>query len=153
MRPSRIRRLQRQTGHLAANRIKRGDDNGLGRVVDDQIDARRGFERANVAAFAADDAALHILVGQVDHGNGGLGHMVGSAFLNGQRDNVAGFLFALFLGVLLDIAHKHGGVVIRVLLDAGDEHLARFVLRHRADALHFGLLLGDENPRPPCAGR
>lgn len=55
--------------------------------------------------------------------------------------NIAGFLFALFLRVGLDIAHEHRRVVIGVLLNAADKHLPRFVLRHCADALHLGLLL------------
>ena len=61
MRPSAISRVERQLGDLAPHRVEAGDDHRLGRVVDDQVDAGRRLERADVAALAADDAALHVV--------------------------------------------------------------------------------------------
>jgi hypothetical protein len=61
MRPSWIslvsasRAISRRTGSKPLMR------NRLGRVVDDQVDPRRLLEGADVAALAADDAALHLL--------------------------------------------------------------------------------------------
>ena len=66
--------------------------------------------------------------------------MVGGALLNGQGDDVAGLFLALLTGARLDLAHHGGGVVVGVLLDAADQHLAGLVLRHAGDALHFGHL-------------
>ena len=48
-------------GHLPADRVEAGEDDGLGRVVDDQVDARRLLEGPDVAALAADDPALHLV--------------------------------------------------------------------------------------------
>ena len=36
-------------------------------IVDDEVHARGGFQRADVAALAADDAALHFIAGQRHH--------------------------------------------------------------------------------------
>ena len=52
---------QGQAGDLAADRVEAADDDRLGRVVDDQVDARGLLEGADVAALAADDAALHLV--------------------------------------------------------------------------------------------
>src|SRR5829696_4239184 len=56
--------------NLAAHRVEAREDHRLGCVVDDQVDARRLLERPDVAALAADDAALHLVARQVDDGNG-----------------------------------------------------------------------------------
>ena len=125
-----------QARGLAAHGIESGYDHGFGRVVDDQVHAGGGLQGADVAALAADDAALHIVVGQVDDGNGGLRHVVGRAALDRQGDDVAGFLFALLLGFALDVAHQHGGVMVSVLLDPVDDGLAGFVLSHVLFAHH-----------------
>ena len=53
-------------GDLAADRVEAGEDHRLGRVVDDQVDAGRLLEGADVAALAADDPALHLVRRQVD---------------------------------------------------------------------------------------
>ena len=48
-------------------------------IVDDQIHAGSGLQCADVAALAADDAALHFIAGQRHDTDGGLAAMVGSA--------------------------------------------------------------------------
>ena len=53
--------LQREAADLAAHRLEARDDHGVGRVVDDDVHPGRRFERADVAALAADDAALHFV--------------------------------------------------------------------------------------------
>ena len=55
---------ERDPGDLAADRVEARDDDGLGRVVDDQVDAGRLLEGADVAALAADDPALHLVAGR-----------------------------------------------------------------------------------------
>ena len=68
-------RLEREPRHLAPDRVERRQQHRLGGVVDDEVDAGHRLERADVAALPADDAALHLLAGQVDdrhHRLGGL---------------------------------------------------------------------------------
>ena len=79
--------------------------------------------------------------GSVNDGHRGLGHMVGGALLDGQCDDVAGLLFALVLGLGLDIAHHGGGVVIGFLLHAADDHLLGLILGHAGDAFQLLHLL------------
>ena len=76
--------LQSQPGDLPADGLEAGDGDGLRRVVDDQVHAGQGLQGADVAALAADDAALHLVIGQGNHTDGDLGHMVGGAALDGR---------------------------------------------------------------------
>ena len=129
--------LHGDAGDLAAHRVEGGDDDRLGRVVDDQVNAGGRLQGADVAALAADDAALHVVVGQRDHAHRGLSHMVGGALLNGQGDNVAGLLLALLLGAGFNVAHHGGSVVEGVLLHPLDNDLLGLVLGHAGDALQL----------------
>jgi hypothetical protein len=81
--------LERDARGLAADRVEAGQDDGLGRVVDDDVDAGGLLERADVAALAADDAALHLVGRQADDGDGALGGVVGGDALDGEREDVA----------------------------------------------------------------
>ena len=47
---------------FAADGIECRDDDGFGRVVDDEIDAGCGFNASDVAPFATDDAAFDFVV-------------------------------------------------------------------------------------------
>ena len=66
--------LECDARNLAAHRIEARQDDSLRRVVDDEVDARQRLERADVAALAADDAALHLVVRQRNDRNGRLGY-------------------------------------------------------------------------------
>ena len=96
------------------------------------------------AALAADDAALHLVVGQGHHGDGGLGHMVGGAALDGPRDEFPGDGVGLFLVVGLNLLDLHGGLVGDVGLQLGDEVVLGLLGGEAGDALqHFHLGLFD----------
>ena len=86
----------REPGDLAADRVEARQDDRLGRVVDDQVDAGGLLERPDVAALAADDPALHLVRRQVDDRDGVLGRVVRGDPLDGGHDDVA----RLVLGVL-----------------------------------------------------
>src|SRR5436305_830036 len=45
--------------HLAPDPVERRQDDGLRRVVDDEVDARQVLERADVATLTTDDASRH----------------------------------------------------------------------------------------------
>ena len=53
--------LERHARDLAAHAVEAGEDDRVGRVVDDEVDAGEVLQRADVAALAADDAALHVV--------------------------------------------------------------------------------------------
>src|SRR6185369_17275482 len=86
--------VERNACDFAADRVERADDHDAGCVVDDHVDARGLFERADVPPFAADDAALHFVAGDVDRAGRGLGRVRGGETLNGRQQN----LFRLDVG-------------------------------------------------------
>ena len=103
MRPSAMRLVQREAGDLAAHAVEAGEHHGLGRVVDDEVDAGDVLEGADVAALAADDAALHVVRGQVHDRDGRLGDVVGGGALDAEREDVAGAPVGLAARLLLDL--------------------------------------------------
>ena len=58
--------LERHPRDLAADAVEAGEDHRVRRVVDDEVDAGEVLQRADVAALAADDAALHVVGGELD---------------------------------------------------------------------------------------
>ena len=80
--------LDRLPRDLAAERIEAREDDGAGRVVDDQLDAGGGLERADVASLAADDASLEVVARQIDDRDGGLDGVLGGAALDGVGDDL-----------------------------------------------------------------
>ena len=120
--------LQGHLGDLALERRKGRQDDGLGGVVDDEVDAGGGFQGADVAAFAADDAALHFLGGQGHGGDGLLAHEIAGIALDGQGQDLFPALVGSLLGLHLDLADHAGGLVAGLGLDL--VHEALFGLFH-----------------------
>ena len=127
--------------HFTADRVKGGDDHGFRGIINDQVNTRGSFQRADVPAFTADDAALHVIVRQADHADSAFSHMVGCALLDRQGDDVAGFLFAFFLRLGFDLTNLGGGVMEGFLLDAVDHDLLRFIAAQAGDPFQFSHLL------------
>ena len=113
---SAMRATSRRTGSKPAQH------DGLGRVVDDQVDAGRLLEGPDVAALAADDPALHLVARQVDDGHGVLGGVVGGDALHRGDDDVAGLVLGLLAGAPLDRAGELDGVVLGLLADRLEQH-------------------------------
>jgi hypothetical protein len=61
--------FQSKPADLAPHRVEAGEQHRLGRVVDDEVDAGHRLEGADVTALTADDAALHLVAGQVQDRN------------------------------------------------------------------------------------
>ncbi len=99
--------VQRQPRDLAADHVEAADDDHAGRVVDDQVHAGGLLEGADVAALAADDAALHLVVGDADGAGGRFGRVGGRVALQRSDDDLAGLLFA-DLRQLLVVAEDGG---------------------------------------------
>ena len=104
-------------GDLAAHRIKPGKDNRARRVVNQHRDAGGGFEGADIAAFAANDAALHLLAFDVDRGGGGFKTVMARVTLNGQADDLARLFLRPRFGLVKNMLGKLHGVAHAFLFD------------------------------------
>jgi hypothetical protein len=134
---------QGDPGDLAADRVEARQDHGLGRVVDDQVDAGRLLEGTDVAALAADDAALHLVGRQVDDRHGVLRRVVrGHALHRGEHD-VAGLVLGLLARGALDGAPELDGVVLGLRADGLEEHRLGVFGGHPRHALERDDLLAD----------
>ena len=74
--------FQSNSCHLTADRIERGKNDCFRCIVDDQVNACHGFECTDVSSFTADDAAFHFIARKLYHGDGTLGYVIDSTFLN-----------------------------------------------------------------------
>ena len=97
-------------GHLAADGAEARDENRARGAVDDQGRARRGLDGEDVAALAADDAALDVLVGEV-HGRGHrVGRVRGGVAFDGVRDEEGGVAARVLLRLLVEAADEGAGL-------------------------------------------
>ena len=140
--PVRDETFQREAGDLAPYRIEAGEEHRLGGVVDDQVDAGHRLEGTDVAALAADDAALHLVPGQVQHRDHRLAGLLGRDPLDGQGDDLAGPLLALRPGLVLDVPDDEGRFALGLVLDRGDELRLGRVRGEPGDALQFLAAVG-----------
>ncbi len=86
MRPS---AMSRSIACLAISRrygIEAGEDDGARRVVDDEIDAGRQLQGADVPPLPTDDASLQIVARQIDDRHRRLDRMLRGAALDGLGD-------------------------------------------------------------------
>ena len=132
--------LQGDAADLAADGVEAGEHDRLGGVVDDQVDAGELLEGADVAALAADDAALHVVAGDVHDRHGRLGGVVGSDALDGDADDVAGLLVGLFASTHLGLTDERDGFALHVVLDAAHELGACLVGGHAGEGLEADAL-------------
>ena len=135
--------LESEPTDLATHRVEAGQQDGLRRVVDDQVDAGDGLVGADVAALAPDDAALHLVVGQVQDRHDRLGGLLAGHALHGFGDDLAGLGGALRAGVVLDRAHEQGGLAPRPGLDPRHQLGLGLLGREAGHALELSVVLVD----------
>ena len=118
---------------------------GVEIVVDDQVGPGQCLQGADVAALAADDASLHLVIGQGNHTDGDLGHMVGGAALDGGGHDLPGPAVSLVLGPGLDLLDLQGSLVGHLGLHLGDQVILGLVGSKAGNALqHLGLAALDD---------
>ncbi len=135
--------LHRTPGDLAPDRVEAGDRHRFRRIVDDHVDAGGLLEGADVAAVAADDAALHLVRRQGYDRDRDFGHVVRRHPLDGVGDQLARPALAFGLSFLLDLPDDADHVAAGLALDLGQQQRLGIVPAHARDALQLfdGLLV------------
>src|SRR5579872_2933258 len=123
--------LERDPRDFAPDRVVARDHDRFGRVVDDDIDAGGGLDGADVAPLAANDAALHLVVGQRQHRDRALGDEFAGQPLDCDRDDAFGAPVGLLARLLLDHPDLASGVMARLPGHLFD-HLAARLLAGQA---------------------
>ena len=127
-------RLERELGDLAAHGVKRRDEHHLRGLVDEQRGAGGGLEGFDVAALAADDAALHLLGGQLDDRGGEVVvGLAGEALHRGDEDALA-LLHEVLLGTLKQLLAQGAQLLGALKGDFLDQLLADLLAIERGDA-------------------
>src|ERR1700737_3681741 len=129
--------FQRDPRDFAPDRIVARDHDRLGRIVDDDIDPGGGFDGADVAPFTTNDAALHLVVGQRQHGDRALGDEFAGQALDRDRDDALGAAVGFLARLLLDYPDLAGCVMARLPHHLFDPLAARFVASQSGDRLEF----------------
>ena len=89
-----------QAADFAAHGVECGDNDGFGRIVYNDFHASCGFEGADVAAFASDDAALHFVVVDMEDGDAVFDGRFGSHALDALDNDALGFLIGGHFGIV-----------------------------------------------------
>ena len=143
--------LEREAGDLPSDGIEARKDDDFGRIVDDEFDAGRVLDGADVAPLAADDARLHVVVGQRHDGDRRLRSVIGCAALDGERDDVLGVEVRLVLCLLFEVPHLHRAVAAGLVQNFVGELRLRFLFGELGDALellhHEFMLMRELFPR------
>ena len=127
--------VEREAGDLASQRVERRQDDRVRRVVDDEVDARQVLERADVAAFPADDAPLEVVGRELDDGHGRLCRVTRRDTLEGVRDERACPPSRVRPRLLLHLPHVAGELVAYEVLRPLEQLLFRLVGGQPGDTL------------------
>ena len=125
------------SGHLAPHGVEAAQQDDARGVIDDDRDSRHLLEGADVAAFSPDDATLHLVAGQWNDADDGVGNHLGGTPLNGISHDVPSFA----LGVRRRLGDDRPGTVFSHRTRLSAEVLCQFVLGlakgHPGDALQL----------------
>ena len=129
--------LERQLRDLAADPVERREHDGMGRVVDDHVDAGQVLERPDVPALAADDPPLHVVARELDHRHRRLGGVARGDALERVGDERARTPPRLAAGLLLHLPHRPRELVPDEVLRALEHGRLRLAERHPGDPLQL----------------
>ena len=142
--------MQRQAGNLAAHGVETADDDGVGRVVDNNFHAGQAFQGTDIAALASNDAAFYLLVLEVEHAHRVLDGILGGGALDGLDDNLLGLFVGGDFGLLhnvhdiacclrLGFVGHHFNEVLLGLVGGHAGDVFQFLDAFVVHLLHFGL--------------
>src|SRR5256885_1810733 len=129
--------------------IEARDHHRAGGVVDDDVHTGGRLERPDVAALAADDAALHVVVRQRDGRHGGLGSVLDGDALNRQGHDLLRLALGILARLLPDVPHHRRRLAARLVFDAAHQLFLRLLSAQPGDLLEplarFLLLPGERS--------
>ena len=129
---------------LAAHRIKTGKHHRPGLVINQHRHAGRILKRADVPAFAPDDAAFDVRAFEQDGGRGVLKGLVAGVTLDRHGDDLAGLFLGARLGLVQNLPGDFRAVGEGFLLDFLEKLSPGFGRRKTAELLQLlAALLGE----------
>ena len=136
--------VEGQAGHFAADRVEGGKQDGVRGIVHDDFNTGSGFQGADVAALAADDAAFDFIALDGEGGNGVFDGGFGSGTLDGVDNDAFRFLGGVQTGLvhhIVDVSLRLGaGLGLHVLY----EHVLRLGGCHAGNGFQLFVGLGTQ---------
>ena len=129
--------LHRLAGNFAPHRVKRGQNDGVGGIVNHHFHAGSNFKSADISPLPPDDAPFHIIVGQRHSRNGCFCHLVRGDALNCQRDNFAGFAVGFRFGFGFHFAQHARHILPGIQLDGFQQFGFCLFPRHSRNPLQL----------------
>ena len=133
--------MQSQSSDLAAYGIEARQDDCLGRIINDDLDARCSLQGADVTTLATDDTTLHLVAIDVENSHRVLDCGLGCHALNRLNDNTFSLLIGAHLSLLdglVDVGHR---VSLSLSLHILDQRVLSLLAAHTADLLQACVLL------------
>ena len=134
--------VQRQAGNFATYRIEARNNNGFGRIVDDNFDTGCRFEGPDVTAFPTDHLSFDIVRFDIEHRDAVFDCVFGSRALNGFDDHFLGFFGGRQLGFFDDVFDVRRGPRLGFGLERIEELFARLFGREASNAFELRYLIG-----------
>ena len=104
-----------------------GEGDGFRRIINNDIDAGNLFKGADIAALAADDAALELFTGQIDGRDGQFSDIIAGNTLNREADDLAGVALGLIVGLQFKFADAAGGFIAGIAFDLSEDQRAGII--------------------------
>ena len=133
--------MERQTCDFAAHGVETAQDNGFGRVVHDDFDAGCGFQRTDVAPFAADDAALDLVAFDVEYRHGVFDRRLGRHALDRRYDDALGLFGGGHLRLFDGLVYVAGGFGLGLGLHVFDQDVLGLLRAQARNLLQTDVLL------------
>ena len=132
--------MQGKACHLTAHRVEATQHDGLGGIINDDLNPCSCFEGADITTFTTDDTALDLVALDVEDGDGVLNSRLRSQTLDGLHDDLLGLLVGGHLRLFDDLVDIALGLVLGFSTQTLDESFARLVSGESSDGLETLLL-------------
>ena len=119
--------MESEATGLATDRIETADDDSLWGVIDDYLNAAGSLKGTYVAALTSENAALHLVVVDVENGNAFLNGSLSGYTLDGLNDDFLGLSVGIELGLVHDLVDIAGGSSLCLVLEALHEAAAGLI--------------------------
>ena len=107
--------LKRLLGNFLAHRVKAGDNDGLGRIVNDDVNTGQGLKGAGIASLAAYDTAFHLVTRQRNRSNRIVAGNLRRNALHGGNEHFLSLLFCCKLSFLVDFVQQGLGIMAGII--------------------------------------
>ena len=121
--------MQCQASNFAAHGIEAGKHDSFGGVVNDDFHTGGSLEGTDIATFSTNDAALNVVVVDMEHGHGIFDSGFGGYTLNGFHNDALSLLIGGHFGIVHDVVDVGSGSCFGFIFERFHEFFLCFFSR------------------------